>query len=251
MEWLISGAPCSACSSQSRQRTRQALRETVWTYTALCQGKAMTPWWQTDFPLLHYRVPSWIAWRYRIRGLLYWGGMSYWNDVAAPWIDPGGLSTRKKPRRPRLQRGRQSRLSRPAPPATRGSSPRAFRLKALRDSIEDYEYLCIMERLGQADGAMKVVVPLAGSWTSLGHRPGCLREGPNPAGRGDREREESTVNRSAGLRGEREHRLGPPGPVRSVRSGVQEATEICGSFSASQRKVGRVARICRLAEGGT
>src|SRR5271157_4582960 len=34
-------------------------------------------------------VPSWIAWRYRIRGLHYWGGMSYWDDVADPWIDPG------------------------------------------------------------------------------------------------------------------------------------------------------------------
>lgn len=50
---------------------RQAVGESVWTYTALCQGEKMTPWWQTDFPLLHYRVPSWIAWRYRIRGLLY------------------------------------------------------------------------------------------------------------------------------------------------------------------------------------
>jgi len=41
----------------------------------------------------------------------------------------------------------------------------SLRLKALRDSIEGYEYLCIMERLGLADEAMKEVVPLAGSWT--------------------------------------------------------------------------------------
>ena len=41
---------------------RLALGETVWTYTALCQAKR-TPWWHTDFPLLNYRVPAWIAWR--------------------------------------------------------------------------------------------------------------------------------------------------------------------------------------------
>ncbi|MFP4055763.1 MAG: hypothetical protein ACLF0G_02720, partial [Candidatus Brocadiia bacterium] len=41
---------------------RQAKGETVWTYTALCQGKP-TPWWHIDFPLLHYRVPAWMAWR--------------------------------------------------------------------------------------------------------------------------------------------------------------------------------------------
>ena len=52
---------------------RQALGETIWTYTALCQ-RDPTPWWSIDFPLLNYRVPSWISWRYRIRGLLYWGG---------------------------------------------------------------------------------------------------------------------------------------------------------------------------------
>jgi len=49
---------------------RLALGETVWTYTALCQGGQPTPWWHTDYPLLNYRAPSWIAWRYGVSGLL-------------------------------------------------------------------------------------------------------------------------------------------------------------------------------------
>ena len=67
---------------------RQALGETIWTYTALCQGEKKTPWWQTDFPLLNYRVPAWIMWRYRIRGLVYWGGLVNWTRVEVPWTQP-------------------------------------------------------------------------------------------------------------------------------------------------------------------
>ncbi len=63
---------------------RQALGEMVWTYTALCQGKP-TPWWHIDYPLLNYRVPAWMAWNDRMTGLLYWGGMTYWNKVEDPW----------------------------------------------------------------------------------------------------------------------------------------------------------------------
>lgn len=40
----------------------------------------------------------------------------------------------------------------------------SLRLKALRDSIQDYEYLAILERLGRADEAEKIVLPLAGSF---------------------------------------------------------------------------------------
>jgi hypothetical protein len=37
-------------------------------------------------------------------------------------------------------------------------------LKALRDSIEDYEYLAILERSGREVQAEKVVTELAESW---------------------------------------------------------------------------------------
>jgi hypothetical protein len=63
---------------------RLALGESVWTYTALCQGPP-TPWWEIDFPLLNYRVPAWMAWRDGMTGLLYWGGLSYWSQVDDPW----------------------------------------------------------------------------------------------------------------------------------------------------------------------
>jgi hypothetical protein len=40
----------------------------------------------------------------------------------------------------------------------------SLRLKALRDSIQDYEYLAILQRLGKAAEAEKTVAPLAESF---------------------------------------------------------------------------------------
>ena len=120
---------------------RQALGEVLWTYTALCQREP-TPWWHTDYPLLNYRVPAWIAWRYRIRGILYWGGMSYWNDVEDPWTHPETLDRRD--RRPELvlQRRRKPLVSRPSrrlrrcggEPAVEGAARLGRRLPVHDDS---------------------------------------------------------------------------------------------------------------------
>ena len=77
--------PLFSLHRQQSAAKRQALGETIWTYTALCQGPP-TPWWDIDFPLLNYRVPAWMAWRDGMKGLLYWGGMSYWRQSADPWM---------------------------------------------------------------------------------------------------------------------------------------------------------------------
>jgi hypothetical protein len=141
---------------------RRALGETIWTYTALCQCGKKSPWWQTDFPLLHYRVPAWIGWRYRMKGLLYWGGMAFWNHVDDPWTDPKTYNLRKEGKGP-VYNGEGSLLY-PGQAAGYDGIASSLRLKALRDSIEDYEYLAILERLGRAAEAEKIVRPLAESF---------------------------------------------------------------------------------------
>lgn len=141
---------------------RRALGETIWTYTALCQGKQKSPWWQIDFPLLHYRVPAWIAWRYQMRGLLYWGGMSFWDHVEDPWTDPKTFNRRKNGKGPIFQ-GEGSLVYPGRAVGYDGIAP-SLRLKALRDAIEDYEYLAMLERLGRRAEAEKIVLPLAESF---------------------------------------------------------------------------------------
>lgn len=152
---------------------RQALGETVWTYTALCQ-RDKTPWWHIDFPLLHYRVPAWIAWRYRLRGLLYWGGMSFWKQVDDPWTDAGTLDRRNQ-RADLLFNGEGSIVYPARAVGYEGIAP-SLRLKALRDSIEDYEYLAMAERAGKATEAEAIVVPLAGSWYTWEPNPAKYEE---------------------------------------------------------------------------
>ncbi|HHX42109.1 MAG TPA: DUF4091 domain-containing protein [Armatimonadetes bacterium] len=145
-------------------RKRQALGETVWCYTALCQ-RDPTPWWLLDTPLLNYRVPTWIAWRYGIRGLLYWGGMAYWQQVDDPWTNPKTLDRRN--RRPDgkgpLYNGEGSLLY-PGRAVGYDGIAESLRVKALRDSIEDYEYLAQLEAAGKRAQADEVVRPLASSW---------------------------------------------------------------------------------------
>jgi hypothetical protein len=136
---------------------RQALGETLWCYTALCQAQK-TPWWHLDFPLLHYRVPAWMAWRYRIRGILYWGGMSFWQQVDDPWTDPRTLDRRNGGKDP-LYNG-EGAIVYPARAAGYEGIVSSLRLKALRDAIQDYEYLSLLERRGQAAEAEKIILPL-------------------------------------------------------------------------------------------
>ena len=130
---------------------RQALGETVWTYTALCQGDK-TPWWHIDFPLLHYRVPAWIAWRYRIRGLLYWGDMSFWQQVEDPWTDPKTLD-RRDGRKDPLYNGEGTIVYPGRAVGYDGIAP-SLRLKALRDSIEDYQYEWHLNFLNSLQGKL-------------------------------------------------------------------------------------------------
>lgn len=145
---------------------RQALGETIWTYTALCQGPKASPWWHIDYPLLNYRVPAWISWRYGIRGLLYWGGMSYWRQTTDPWTDAWTYGREK------LVYNGEGTIVYPGRDVGYDGIVPSLRLKALRDSIEDYEYMAILERKGLADEARKVVEPLAESWFKWEADPG-------------------------------------------------------------------------------
>ena len=152
---------------------RQALGEHIWTYTALCQRKP-TPWWHIDFPLLHYRVPAWMAWRYRMRGLLYWGGMSFWRQVEDPWTDARTLDRRKAGKGP-MWNG-EGTIVYPARPCGYDGIAPSLRLKALRDSIQDYEYFAIAEKAGLADKAQEIVLSVTRSFFEWDKDPAAYRK---------------------------------------------------------------------------
>jgi len=147
---------------------RRKLGESIWTYTALCQGRP-TPWWHIDFPIYHYRIPCWIAWRYHMEGLLYWGGMAWWNAVEDPWTDPATYPPPERRRR-YVFNGEGSLLYPAFNVGFQGAVP-SMRLKALRDGIEDYEYLKILESRGKRKEAEEIVLSVAASWYEWAQDP--------------------------------------------------------------------------------
>jgi hypothetical protein len=129
---------------------RQKAGEEVWSYTAQCQGKPGedTPFWQLDFPLLNYRIPAWTSRRYGLSGLLYWT-MLFW-PAGEPWMNP--LTYR--------QFNGEGSLFYPGADASIEGPVASMRLKALRDGMEDYEYLVLAGEAGAAKAAS-----IAKSWT--------------------------------------------------------------------------------------
>jgi hypothetical protein len=115
----------------------------------------------------------WIAWRDRMRGLLYWGGMSYWSGVEDPWTDPKTLDRRVNGKGP-LYNGEGS-IVYPGRAVGYDGIAASLRLKALRDGIEDFDYLALLERMGRRAEAEKLVLPLAASWFAWETDPAAYR----------------------------------------------------------------------------
>lgn len=169
--------PLFSLHRQESAAKRQALGETIWTYTALCQGPP-TPWWHIDFPLLNYRVPAWMAWRDGMKGLLYWGGMSYWNQTEDPWTKAPFYTGNGQPQQGEkdiIFQGEGS-LVYPARDVGYDGIVPTIRLKALRDSIEDYEYLSFLKRLGKATDAQRIVRSLTQSFFQWNKDPAAYEQ---------------------------------------------------------------------------
>ena len=133
---------------------RQALGETIWTYTCM-------NWWQIDYPLIAFRAPAWTAWHFGIRGLLYWD-MMHWREVQDPWTDP---ATKTNPADGGKRNGEGSLLYPANDVGFDGVVP-SIRLKAIRDSIEDYDYLVILEKQGRASEARAITSRLIGRYSA-------------------------------------------------------------------------------------
>jgi hypothetical protein len=153
-------------------KARQELGEEIWAYTALCQGDP-TPWWHTDYPLLNYRIPAWMAWLDRMKGILYWGGMAHWSDVDDPWKEPGTYPSkdkRKRGDREIVYNGEGTLLYPGGPVGCVGPAP-SMRLKALRDGIEDYDYLALLDSLGRRAVAEAMVRSVVRDWRDWDRDP--------------------------------------------------------------------------------
>ncbi|MBM4094930.1 MAG: DUF4091 domain-containing protein [Planctomycetes bacterium] len=143
---------------ETTARQRQLLGEEIWTYTALCQGDGRAPFWQIDFPPVHFRAPFWISWHHEVKGFLYWSSI-YGTDGQDPWTTPhfrdqfwgeGML----------LYPGKDAGLTGPVP---------SIRLKLVREALEDFETMTLATKQGHRAEVDGIVGTVARSFTDWSH----------------------------------------------------------------------------------
>jgi hypothetical protein len=137
---------------------------TVWSYTALVQGDTKLPHWQIDFPLGNYRAAPLLTGRSGGQGMLYWSTV-HWKDSPDPWVNPETYGETSGSER--LHYNGEGSLLYPGKAIGYEGPVASLRLKALRDGIEDYEYIALLRKGGksaQADAAVNLV---ARSWTDF------------------------------------------------------------------------------------
>jgi hypothetical protein len=85
--------------------------------------------------------------------------MSYWHETPDPWIQAPLYTGNGQPQHG--QKGivfnGEGSLVYPARPVGYDGIVPSIRLKALRDAIQDYEYMAILQRLGKAEAAQDIV----------------------------------------------------------------------------------------------
>ncbi|HTC61547.1 MAG TPA: glycoside hydrolase domain-containing protein [Candidatus Saccharimonadales bacterium] len=139
-----------------------------WSYASCNVGSGNTPEWMVDYPPINERIQAgFLNQTQRASGILYWrtdnwtagNAIDSWNHVEAHGC--GGGSNRP---------GDGIFLYPPGPIASSEPAP-GIRLKAIRDGIQDYEYVQILNNLGQRAFANSVIKPIATSWNDWAHDP--------------------------------------------------------------------------------
>jgi len=106
-------------------------KEEVWFYTCLAPtGKY--PNRLLDYPLIKVRLLHWMNWLYNTQGFLHWG-LNYWSDKPFEDLEPGGLPPG------------DCCIIYPGDDAPLGS----IRWEMLRQGMEDYEYLWLLQELSK------------------------------------------------------------------------------------------------------
>lgn len=136
----------------------------VWSYAAGVQPND-APTWLLDYDLIHYRIPAWLNYSHSQTGLLYWT-TTYW-EAGDPWTNAANIS-------PNSGNGEGVLFY----PGDKAGAPNAaipsLRLKALRDGLEDYDYLALLAQLGDPGFAAQLAASLAPAWNNWSRDPNAL-----------------------------------------------------------------------------
>jgi hypothetical protein len=124
--------PHSDCFEPEYLESRRRAGDEIWEYVCISAQKPYANMWGVDFPGSDPRVVFWQCYAEEITGFLYWA-TNYWEKD--PWQDPltypGGNG--------------DGSLLYPGPDGPIDS----LRWETVRDGIEDYDYLRLLEGLAQ------------------------------------------------------------------------------------------------------
>ena len=139
-----------------------------WVYTAVVQD-SYSPKWGIDFSPANYRIlGGFLSQSEGISGLLYWAVNSWaihgvadrWSNLIykddADGIPPG-----------------EGWL---VYPDDRGGFVPSMRLKWIRKSVEDYEYVEMLKKAGRGDWALRVVKTVAADWGNWSQDPESIEK---------------------------------------------------------------------------
>jgi len=124
--------------TQAEMRKKQRKGQEGWWYVCCGPGKPYANFF-VDFKAVEHRLLLWQQKKYNIQGLLYWSATHWggtenpWEDIATvKWIGPNiyGDGSLMYP-------GKQVGYDGPVS---------SIRLEMIRDGLEDYEYLCLLEK---------------------------------------------------------------------------------------------------------
>ena len=163
--------------------------EEVWAYTSLVvdfstykklniKANPATgnypPVWQLDFPAINYRLPAWLFHSYGITGLGYWDTVG-WYKGADVWNNAASFIS--NPPVEKVFNG-DGLLIYPGTVATIGyDGPVAsLRLKWIRESIEDYMYIDLLEKAGEGKWARQQIERFARNWGDWDNDPKALMQ---------------------------------------------------------------------------
>jgi hypothetical protein len=154
----------------------------VWSYTALSQRAPEyhpdynkvkdydSPYWHIDARLTSYRVPTWLNYHYNITGLLYWSSVQISGSkigLMDPWLLPAFTESDS-------QFNGGGHLMYPGVPCGIDGPVPCIRLKNIRDSMEDWEYFALLEKLAGKDEVNKIVARIAPNWWATSEDPAAI-----------------------------------------------------------------------------
>lgn len=136
----------------------------VWSYNTCVQDE-YSPKWQLDYDLINYRIHGgFLNQAVGLTGLLYWRVDNWKED---PWKCIYWMCDD-------LDFNADGILIYPGEPAGLAGVAPSMRLKALRDSVQDYEYIQLLKNLGHGDWALETCREAGEDWKNWTKDPEVL-----------------------------------------------------------------------------